>query len=583
MKAGNLLRRSLSLLLTLSFLLVLGATSFAEDTTEQVSAVNEVLEPVGNVTVLNESPAIIAQSNEEGATASVTATGNVSDTAGSAAGAVAVAELGTAMATVEGNVTSTGEKESVGAHAGAKEGTATTTVNGDVKAEATAEEGSVAGARAMTNEGTVTTTVKGNVEVAGEQAVGAFSAAYMGDGVANIVVGGDVKATGEAVYAVEAFAGKGTATTTVGGDVTATGEKDVNGAYVSAKNGGTATIKIDGNVNANAANESGQAIGAYLFVDDDGAANLVVDGNVTAKGTYSDGIIVSMSSGDEDTTATANVTVSGDVTGANGLTIIKDKDSAANITVEGALSAAGEDGTAILVGKDVTTDNLNLTVWKIEPDADGALVKQQDWDPADGHMITEITEETKAIEANIQYIIKVEPTQKNVFAGTQEIAKEGEIAMVKLTVPAGYKLNGAFTDEGKSVKLQKDNSGNYYVEMPRGGGVYLSASLSEIPAAVVDLSVGNNSTVKVVDSQYVVVLTTKQASMTFLRSTLERFAKLNDKLIIKTEKGSYALSIAELLSFNENAINFRIVLTDEAVEIYVNGALFKSVGFGELV
>ena len=65
--------------------------------------------------------------------------------------------------------------------------------------------------------------------------------------------------------------------------------------------------------------------------------------------------------------------------------------------------------------------------------------------------------------------------------------------------------------------------------------------------------------------------------MTFLRQTLEKFAKYNDTLYISTPYGSCAISLSELLNFNMKAVNFRIDITGSALEIYVNGELYQSI------
>ena len=38
----------------------------------------------------------------------------------------------------------------------------------------------------------------------------------------------------------------------------------------------------------------------------------------------------------------------------------------------------------------------------------------------------------------------------------------------------------------------------------------------------------------------------------------------------------------QLLNFNEKAVNFRIVITSTALEIYVNGKLFRSIPLSDL-
>ena len=53
--------------------------------------------------------------------------------------------------------------------------------------------------------------------------------------------------------------------------------------------------------------------------------------------------------------------------------------------------------------------------------------------------------------------------------------------------------------------------------------------------------------------------------------------------MIRTDEGSYNQSISELLSLNEKAVNFRFELTDEAVEIYLDGQMMKTVGLTAFV
>lgn len=43
-------------------------------------------------------------------------------------------------------------------------------------------------------------------------------------------------------------------------------------------------------------------------------------------------------------------------------------------------------------------------------------------------------------------------------------------------------MTGAYNGQGEKVDLLKDANGNYYVEVPKGGAVYLSAKLEAIPA-----------------------------------------------------------------------------------------------------
>ena len=94
---------------------------------------------------------------------------------------------------------------------------------------------------------------------------------------------------------------------------------------------------------------------------------------------------------------------------------------------------------------------------------------------------------------------------------------------------------------------------------------------------------GNCARVEINDGKYVLFLTGRQNSMTFIRSTLERFQKLNDTFVVKTDAGSCAFSLTEILNFDEEAINFRFTFTGEATEVYADNVLAKAIGVAEFV
>ncbi len=90
------------------------------------------------------------------------------------------------------------------------------------------------------------------------------------------------------------------------------------------------------------------------------------------------------------------------------------------------------------------------------------------------------------VEKAIQYIIKVEPSQGDMIqlngvteSHGYEVAKENDKVTMKISVPDGYTLTGAFNGLGDKVALDKDENDDYYVEVPRGGGVYLSIELDK--------------------------------------------------------------------------------------------------------
>ena len=152
-----------------------------------------------------------------------------------------------------------------------------------------------------------------------------------------------------------------------------------------------------------------------------------------------------------------------------------------DILISGTLQA---EGTPILIDESVEAGNVSITVWKIESPVEA---DQQE------HVVLEtagdtgiVTEDSRKIESGILYIIKVEPTQKELIEldGTGEshgwdVARQGETVIMKVRVPNGYKLTGAYNGFGEKVLLKKNANGDYYVEVPMGGGVYLSAGFEE--------------------------------------------------------------------------------------------------------
>ncbi|MBR3585562.1 MAG: hypothetical protein IKO00_06060 [Oscillospiraceae bacterium] len=147
------------------------------------------------------------------------------------------------------------------------------------------------------------------------------------------------------------------------------------------------------------------------------------------------------------------------------------------------------DGVPILIKEDVNPDDVSITVWKIEspiqlPDETEEHVVYED--TADG---IKTTRDSQTVENNINYIIKIGPSQEkyfNLIDGAEKkehndqsynVATQGNKVTLQINVPSGYTLKKAYGDDGKEVELKKDAAGVYFVEVPMGGGVYLNAEL----------------------------------------------------------------------------------------------------------
>ncbi len=312
---------------------------------------------------------------------------------------------------------------------------------------------------------------------------GIFAVGYVND--ATVEVTGKVDAEKQAIGATSDEGGK--AEVTVSGDVTS---KNGNGVRTQAGDMfgmGTVEVAVGGKLEA-----KGTGIDSYSTVD--GSSVTFSAGSIEAGGT---GINVLAGNDQYDLKGgKTSVTVgdlenveSGDVdAGGDGLKVTYENTGAeTDILVTGTLSAGQQ---AVVVNDSVTEDNLSLTVWKVE-------TKDEDNDgKADDIVSGSSTASNAFTDASINYIIKVEQPKaggKITTSGTTtrttgsgenqtsyETAKEGETVTMKVTVKDGYELKGAFNglDQSK-LELIPGEDGNYYIKVPKGGGVYLSVELSE--------------------------------------------------------------------------------------------------------
>ena len=380
------------------------------------------------------------------------------------------------------------------------------------------------------------------------------------------------------------------------------------------------TVEAD---SATARTVNGTAQG--ITVIEDGAS--VTVGSVVAESENGDAIAISVTVGQE---LTPFVTVKEDAESTNTGILVKGGGDGKAIVEVGETLKVAEGGTPVLLGSGVTEDNIEITVWKVEIDGlqanEGEIVKPN----ADGEATDEQKDAAKAVEESIQYIIKIDPQQTDNIKSSKDKAKANETFTITVTPPEGKKLDAVYSDTNWIFEAMLNDDGTYSVTVRAGGGMYLTAKFSDqsvdptpkpepapapvdpkpapapapvdpkpqpapapapepapVPVPVapsVDTStaVANDwaaATVKLTpeNGAYTLTLTTRVPTMTFLRQTLEKFAKYNDTLYISTPYGSCAISLSELLNFNVKAVNFRIVITGSALEIYVNGELYQSI------
>lgn len=93
-------------------------------------------------------------------------------------------------------------------------------------------------------------------------------------------------------------------------------------------------------------------------------------------------------------------------------------------------------------------------------------------------------------EKKIMYIIKVDqPSEGGKIKAVDEngndlkksfgfdVAHEGEKVLLKANLKEGYKITKAYNGLGEKTPILKDKNENYYIIVPKGGGVYLTVEL----------------------------------------------------------------------------------------------------------
>lgn len=255
----------------------------------------------------------------------------------------------------------------------------------------------------------------------------------------------------------------------------------------------TTQIRVNGDITAG-------ATGIELTAGSGGENYIEVIGDVTGFANGSD----SQEHDDGAIWVTANktnsrndVVVQGDVTGdCIGVWMEvpaenEDEKVQNNVVIDGTLSAK----VAGILSEEALCEGANtITVWKIEtPGYTAAKWLYDEQDEEDPFYLVE-DEDT---EKRIQYIIRVNQADKATLTATDENGKplatvkgaggsvleyahEGDKVLLKVDVADGYWIEGAYGDEGQHLELLRDENGNYYLKVPRNGGVSFSVRLIQV-------------------------------------------------------------------------------------------------------
>lgn len=350
------------------------------------------------------------------------------------------------------------------------------------------------------------------INVSGGNSVGALLSAEKGGSASATIEKNGITASGGEATGVSGRADNAGTEISLnvsnGGITVVSANGSAAGISMEAHNGADASAKVAGVVSASA--DFGKVVGIVLdAVDDNTTVKLNTDG-IQAKCkdnaigleiTAVDGAAVSAEIGKDGIKATGSnsagallkaengasvsLSVKGDVHSyENGLILFNGEGSTAGSTdvfIEGTLSG---DIRSVAVGSENVKNAVSLTVWKAELNHYGNVAEAID---------ASLSGAAEKFEKRILYIIKVEQPKaggslsiarkdgKDIARShSEKVANEGDIILLRADVENGYKLTGAYNGKGLKIDLLKNENGDYYVIVPKGGGVYLTAELEYI-------------------------------------------------------------------------------------------------------
>ena len=449
---------------------------------------------------------------------------------------VTSATLGATDVSVDGNINVTasgGPGKNAGAHATGMSildgngGTTNVSVGGNINVSASAESdrssyGAGVQVESYTETTKTTVDVKGGIDVQSKNGATGISAVSFDGSLIDVSIGNGVSVTTEGSgthRAVEAvtYDKDSQVNITVTGDVTLNGTvENTHELTESSESETPPTEPYYSTYDAGVAAQVSKGSIISVSIEEGNSVSLINnDVTITEGGetidAYSDpsgtGVSVSDRKNQEPAANTVTIRVedtdgndtyiddlfdNGNIVGGDaGLQVVLNENSKTSVNVVASGSITGGNA-AVLVNKNVTEDNLSLTVWQIVPtetidQEEHVVVTKEVTD--EGYQVPVSTEQTQKIEQNIQYIIKVEPNANATLTtgGTTEyegynVAHQGDRITLKVNAADGYYIEGAYNGLGERIPLQYAD-GVYYIDVPMGGGIYLSARVGKYQEA----------------------------------------------------------------------------------------------------
>lgn len=430
------------------------------------------------------------------------------------------------------------------------------------------------------------------------------------DATVNVDVKGNVTAnsTNADAYGVTTGAMVENSSTTVNvtGNVSAASTNGGANGITTVAEGENASVKVTvgGDVSSSSTNGEGAAYGIYSYSLDGGDVDITLEKNLTVTGSAENVCGIMIMSGDGDIagndTSSTKINIRGDLNSSgSGIAVMQDSGTV-DIVIEGTLKSQSDAVLLGAVNEENPTDNLNITVWKIESGTN-SIVGVADLEEDFG----KVSEETRQkVEQSINYIIKIDENQTNSISlsNTRKIndldtARATEEVAVKLNIPKGYRLLDAYSDVNHTVKLQGNSKDGYYLVVPSGGGVYVSLSLARIENYFDDDDdddddytyrgnfIGNIRIDSLSDDDYkfdentgVLTITIPSGTNAFnLDSSvlLTFIAKGMNTLYLDTVSGKYSIPVTDIkdLIIEGNVLTF--VIGEQKVDIFIKSTLVR--------
>jgi len=459
-----------------------------------------------NVEVSNETNAVLVEAyapeEVEDKTASATVNGNVTLTNTSGISVVyAEGRNGDASAKITGNITGTSDGAVNGieawGHSFNGNGDVYVTAGGNVSAESTLSNASGITSDYASVNVTEDVTAKGNY---------VYGVESYNDN--KLTIGGNVSSEGEISTGMYAYSDKKTEIGVKGG-VSSTGNY-TKGLQIESSSGGDLSVAVGNGIQATVPGtepEDWYSAGGVSFYSSGGKLAANINGNVEAKAANGGAIGIRTDhnigeNGSPFGNGSSEILVHGNVI-SDGVGVVLDtfgENTNVNVLVEDEIQAKA---VGVAIGRTYFAENSSetepeLTVWKIGLNTNGKVVEWGDFgfnDPYDDEYKAKATAD---FEKHIMYIAKVEQpstggTLKAVDANGNDlptsydfpVAHEGEKIILKPNLQSGWKIKAAYNGEGANKQqLSKDQSGNYYIIVPKGGGIDLSADVEKEPVKI---------------------------------------------------------------------------------------------------